>query len=226
MKQGCQHCGRWNHEVKDCWWANDNSGQQNATPQPVVGTVVGKNVVGTSGNGGAVAAAGNSSAVQAFMAFLSSRGSSMTQNGHVATGLGTATPAQSGAEATSSSSSSSGPSTNTPWVLDSGASNHLCNEKDLGSIYYTENARGTLNTCLGEAQITRGAAVDIPTARNVEHALLLPDTPNCASMGRLIEQQKFKIEWEAGSCMWTTPEGVTHRLPVRDFNPVLQYQAT
>ena len=52
---------------------------------------------------------------------------------------------------------------------------------------------------------------------------MLPNTPNCASMGRLIEDRGFRIQWERGNCQWITPEGSTFQLPVRDYNPILEY---
>jgi hypothetical protein len=213
----CQHCGR-KHDPQTCWFGPHYRQQQNTQQQ-------GQNQQQQKTNGGAGPAAatmaraavgtgaGGGDAAQAFLAFLTERRNVMSGSGAVA--LQTACPA--------GSSSSSSDATYQPWVLDSGASQHLCNADNMASVYYTEPASARLSTCLGTAEIAGGAVVDIPTASFAEHAYMLPNTPNCASMGRLIEDRGFRIQWERGNCQWITPEGSTFQLPVRDYNPILEY---
>ena len=53
-------------------------------------------------------------------------------------------------------------------------------------------------------------------------ALMLPDSPNCASLGRLVEGLGYKFWWEKDQCWFCNPHGVWSQLSVHNYVPFLE----
>jgi hypothetical protein len=113
-------------------------------------------------------------------------------------------------------------STTRVWALDSGASSHLVNSGDRNSIIKETDAHAELETVKGPVVIDRGAVVEIPQIGGAQPALMLDYTPNCASMGRLIDDSGYGIVWFKGDCRWYDPEGNFVNLDRYDYVPVLE----
>ena len=108
------------------------------------------------------------------------------------------------------------------WALDSGASSHLVNKEDHQSIIREAEAYAELETVKGPVIIKEGAVVDIPQIDGAQPALMLEGTPNCASMGRLIDDMEYGIMWFQGDCKWFDPHGNVLQLDRYDYVPVLE----
>ena len=51
------------------------------------------------------------------------------------------------------------------------------------------------------------------------------DTPNCCSLGRLVEDEGYKFTWEQGKCYLWNPHGAWTQLAVRNYVPFLELAA-
>jgi hypothetical protein len=224
----CPQCGRRNHEVKDCKFVPGAGGSS------------------SSGGGSQAQASQRSSpsrqqpepeaetSSQAFLAFLKER------KGRGA--LARAVPVHEHDQHAGGSSSysewtevrgrgcagrrrnredNSAVYTNDDWTLDSGASNHLVNDKNMEAINSRIGASAELDTVLGPVKVMGGANISMPDVIGNVDAYALDKTPNCASMGRLIEQGQHEIHWTPGRCELVRPDGSAVLLKIENYTPKL-----
>ena len=72
------------------------------------------------------------------------------------------------------------------WAIDTAASVNLVNSKSDGAIRRYTNATVRLDTVNGSAESTKAADVEVPGIPHVMSAVVMDETPNCVSAGRLI----------------------------------------
>ena len=53
-------------------------------------------------------------------------------------------------------------------------------------------------------------------------SLSMPNTPNCVSLGRLVEELGYRFSWEKGRCFLRNPQGEWKHLLVKNFVPFLE----
>ena len=95
------------------------------------------------------------------------------------------------------------------WMIDSGASFHLVHQDNRRAIRNTRPANASLETAAGEVEVRRSAQVQIPSLPRTRSALVLPDSPNCASMGRLVEDENYEVRWRRGDFRLIDPSRTT-----------------
>lgn len=107
------------------------------------------------------------------------------------------------------------------WALDSGASRFLLNAKNTGLVerYMFQNVR--LDTLLGEAGVNKSAAIRDPGFDEKHSALVIPNTPNCMSMGRLIEDHGYEVTWKIRKALLKHPTGKKTVLEIIDYVPFM-----
>ena len=111
------------------------------------------------------------------------------------------------------------------WILDTGSSNHLASSKSLpGRLRRAiqHNAHAVrLATANGVITTTDIVDIEVPLLGAMARVLLLPNTPNVLSIGRMVEDEGCSFRWSPGCAELIGPDGTSHRCEVRNYVPHL-----
>lgn len=199
----CPQCGRTNHPLSKCYFA------QNGVVQAEVLDSKG----GGSSSSSATATEPEQEAAVAFLSFLKERKKD----------LGLFSLAMLMTQRQKDESAEFGLPLDV-FALDSGCTRAVFNKRtarkftqklqELGDSKMYSTAGPVVNQQTALAKVP-GCDDDLPS-------FILDKSPNCAPMGELIENRGFSINWRAGRCLWTDPQGRTVRLEVRYLIPLLK----
>ena len=78
-----------------------------------------------------------------------------------------------------------------------------------------------LTTAGGDVEVRESASVRIPGIGRVQQALTLDDTPNCCSLGELVEEQNHEVHWKKQDFKLVKPDGSVLQVPVPNKIPLL-----
>ena len=111
---------------------------------------------------------------------------------------------------------------NSEVALDSGASMFLVNDHSSDLIGGVTDMDVLLDTVTGVNHVRTGAWCRFPLLDGWFQSLRLPNTPNCASLGRLVEEMGYQFSWTQGRCFLRNPQGEWKHLVVKNFVPFLE----
>ena len=105
------------------------------------------------------------------------------------------------------------------WVVDTGASRHVCSPTVAGSALQpsdvtVENANGTVRVA-GEAHVR------VPGLRSIVPALVMEQSPCLLSAGQLV-RRGYSLMWPPAECVHRSPAGEDIRLDVIGGIPVMR----
>ena len=104
------------------------------------------------------------------------------------------------------------------WVVDTGASRHICPPALAGSL---QSACGmTVDTANGPVRAAGQASVHIPALGRAVDAVVLRKAPRLLSAGLLVEQG-YTLHWDRSRCYLQRPGGGCINLTVENGVPVL-----
>ena len=115
------------------------------------------------------------------------------------------------------------------WVVDTGSGHHLVSAKTLSknAPLQKSSCRYRLTTANGSIETDLETQARLPQLDDIVEPLVLADTPNVLSVGRLVREQGYSLEWHAESPdapTLTTPSGTRVTLTVVNDVPVLPVQ--
>ena len=94
------------------------------------------------------------------------------------------------------------------WILDCGASRHIANATADVTSPSLAHEPARLTTVGGEEEIRFETQVAIPHISGRRDALYSEESPNCASLGRLIIDDGYDLKWNADDGLrLTSPTG-------------------
>ena len=107
-------------------------------------------------------------------------------------------------------------------AVDSGASLPIVNSSSTEYQVAPAEADVILDTVQGMTHVDQGSWVRFPLLDGLHKALKLPNSPNCASLGRLVEDLGYRFWWEKGQCWLGHPNGTWTQLAIHNYVPFLE----
>lgn len=110
------------------------------------------------------------------------------------------------------------------WAIDISASVNLVNSKPTGAICKYTASNVKLDNVNGPAESTLAADLGVPGIPQVMSAVVMDDTPNCKSAGRMVLDHGYGLRWSEHAAGLNRPGGSKAELMVRVYLTYLPKQ--